>query len=588
MKKLFVCLPFLLLFVIHTEAQFYFKGEVTDAKNNPLPYARIQVYSTNLFYSSGSLGVFGIPSSKQTDSVTISLNGYEEKKVLLNSTFYNTIILKPTVITSVQKGTLLSVTKNIEKGVPDNSEHYGETYIEQKENSFVETKLYPTTGFSMNIDKASYSNIRRFINRESPVPVNAVRIEEMLNYFPQKLKEPVTGKTFFIESQLTDCPWCSNHRLLYLRLHARKINTEKLPASNLVFLIDVSGSMDLPNRLPLLKTAFRMLVQNLREVDTISIMVYGGAVGIVLQPTSGKEKEKIIATVDSLSAAGDTPGESALRQAYILAQRKFKKEGNNRIILATDGDFNVGEVSEEAMIQLITQKKQTGIYLTCLGVGMGNYKDSKLEVLSKKGNGNFAYLDNNMEAEKVLVKEFTQTLYSVANDAYLNVTFNPEFVQSYRLIGYDNRNDQLHDTINTVEGGEIGTGHIITAVFEIELTKPDESNGKFLASAELNFKEPETSIQERELFPLQNNYVPFIKADSSYRFSTAVIYFGMLLKKSPYLMGAGWDQLLTLLPAAVNTNDYWQKEMATLILKAKEIYKPVRQKKSFFKKKKKD
>lgn len=588
MKKLFLCLPFLLFFVIHTEAQYYFRGEVKDAKSNPLTYVRIQVLSTNQFYYSGSTGSFGIPSTEKNDSVLFYLNGYEEVKLVISSSAYNNIVLKPTAITSVQKQKYLSITQNKESGKSFTIISKGETYIEQKENSFVETQLFPTTGFSINIDKASYSNIRRFINMNSAVPVNAVRIEEMLNYFPQKLKEPLPGKTFFVESQLTDCPWYSNHRLLYLRLHAKKINTEHLPPSNLVFLIDVSGSMDLPNRLPLLKTAFRMLVQNLREIDTISIMVYGGAVGIVLQPTSGKEKEKIIATVDSLSASGDTPGESALRNAYSLAQRKFKKGGNNRIIFATDGDFNVGEVSEDAMIQLITQKQQTGIYLTCLGVGMGNYKDSKLEVLAKKGNGNFAYLDNAMEAEKVLVKEFTQTLYAVANDAYLNVSFKPEYVKWYRLIGFDNRTDQLNDTISTVEGGEIGTGHTVTAVFELELTKPDISDGKILASAELNFKEPETDKQERELYQLQNNFVPFMNADSSYRFSTAVIYFGMLLKKSPYLKGAGWDQLITMLPSAINTYDYWQKEMATLIVKAKEIYKPVKQKKSILKKKKKE
>ncbi|HLO38930.1 MAG TPA: von Willebrand factor type A domain-containing protein, partial [Lacibacter sp.] len=396
-----IVLVCLLMNAAFADAQYYFRGEVKDAGGNGLALVQIRVHKSNQFYSSGSTGGFGIPSSATKDTVSFFLHGYEEKSVVLNSNEYNTVVLKPSKAVSNPKRKLLSITKDKKE---DPKGHYfvsGETYSSQVENSFNETANYSSVGFAMNVDKASYSNIRRFINMNSRVPTDAVRIEEMLNYFPQPTKEPQAGKDFHIQSQLTDCPWNPSNRLLFLQLQARKINYDSLPPSNFVFLIDVSGSMDLPNRLPLLKTAFRMMVQNLRSIDTLSIMLYGGTVGIVLQPTGGNEKDKIMSVIDSLAAGGDTPGESAIRQAYRLAQSQFIVGGNNRVILATDGDFNVGESSEEALMQLITQKQQTGIYLTCLGVGMGNYKDSKLEALAKKGNGNFAYLDNVMEAEKV-------------------------------------------------------------------------------------------------------------------------------------------------------------------------------------------
>ena len=577
----------LLFFAANAKSQFYFRGEVKDTKEFVLAHVRIHVHSTNSFYYSGASGNFGIPSARLTDTVSFLLNGYEEKILVLNSKEFNHIILRASSGGSMQKKKLLSFTKD--KQIDRNQWRgiSGETYSEQTENVFNHTQQYPTTGFAMNVDKASYSNIRRFINMNSAVPPYAVRIEEMLNYFPQQYKEPPPGKTFHVQSQLTDCPWSTANKLLFLQLHARKINYDHLPPSNFVFLVDVSGSMDLPNRLPLLKTAFRMMVQNLRTIDTISMVVYGGTVAVVLQPTSGNDKEKIMGVIDSLAAGGDTPGESAIRQAYNLAQSQFIKGGNNRIILATDGDFNVGEVSEEALMQLITQKQQTGIYLTCLGVGMGNYKDSKLEILAKKGNGNFAYLDNVMEAEKVLVKELMQTLYSVADEAYLNVSFQSKYVQRYRLIGFDNRSDALSDSSSSLEGGEIGTGHTITAVFEVELTDMIIPEAETIATAELSYQPFDQKEKVTEQYHVENNYINLKQVDSTYRFASAVALFGLLLKRSVYVKDAGWEELISLLQTVVNPNDYWQKEMMTLVRKAKLIYKPGKTRKGLFRKKKK-
>lgn len=586
MNQRCIALWCLLLIAANADAQFYFRGEVKDPKDNGIAHVRIHVHSTNSFFYTGTTGGFGIPSSKQSDSVTFFMNGYEERTFVLNSNEFSSIILRMTSIKSGQKRKLLSLTKDKKTDRTVLWLSAGETYSQQLENDFNYTDKYPTTGFAMNVDKASYSNIRRFLNMNSEAPRDAVRIEEMLNYFPQRYVDPPPGKTFHVQSQLTECPWNSDHNLLFLQLQSKKINYDFLPPSNFVFLIDVSGSMEPPNRLPLLKTAFRMMVQNLRAIDTISMVVYGGTVGVALRPTSGIEKDKIMAVIDSLSASGDTPGPSAIRQAYTLAERTFIKGGNNRIILATDGDFNVGEVSEEALMFLVTQKQKTGIYLTCLGVGMGNYKDSKLEVLAKKGNGNFAYIDNVMEAEKVLVKELMQTMYAVANDAYLNVSFLPEYVTQYRLIGYDNRKDVLADSSSLLEGGEIGTGHTVTAVFEVQLTDEDIPLEETIANAELSYQCVDTRQNNMEQYPLVNNYTDINQADSNYRFAAGVAMFGMLLKHSAHLKEGGWDELIKMLQTCVNKNDYWQNEMLMLVQKAKEIYNPARNRKGWLKRKK--
>jgi Ca-activated chloride channel homolog len=588
MSLRYICILSFLFSVLQSEAQYYFRGEIKDPKNNPLPLVRIRVHSTNSFYYSGTAGGFGVPSHTITDTITLSLNGYEERTVVINSNIYNSIILRINYNQSVnQRKKLLSLTKDRTDDRTRWWSTYGETYSDQLENEFNLTKKFPTTGFSLGIDKASYSNVRRFINMNSAVPPAAVRIEEMLNYFPAKYIAPKADSVFHIQSQVTDCPWQTNHRLLFLQLHARKINYDHLPPGNLVFLIDVSGSMDLPNRLPLLKTAFRMLVQNLRPVDTVSIVVYGGIFGVMLQPTSGIEKQKILGVIDSLQAGGETPGESAIRMAYNIAQSKFIKGGNNRIILATDGDFNVGEVSEDALMQLIMQKQQTGIYLTCLGVGMGNYKDSRLEILAKKGNGNFAYLDNVMEAEKVLVTELMKTLYTVSNETFLNVSFNPALVQQYRLIGYDNRKDALADSTSQLEGGEVGSGHTVTAVFEIEPVDSLLPANELLANLALNFQKPGKKEKTEQVFICRNNYTPLTVADSSYGFYASVALFGMLLKNSPYINNTHWEVLQQLVKKSASPADQWQTEMKQLVDKAKLIYMPGKQKK-FSKKKKKD
>ena len=420
------------------------------------------------------------------------------------------------------------------------------------------------------------------------MPPDAVRIEEMINYFNLYYHEPEKGDVFRLGSQLTSCPWDEHKQLLFLNVSARKLDLEKVPPGNFVFLIDVSGSMDMPNRLPLIKAAFQMFVKNLRPVDTVSIVMYGGTVGIWLQPTSGAEKDKIIESIESLTAAGDTPGESAIRAAYKLAEKTFIKGGNNRVILATDGDFNVGETTEKALDELITKQRQTGIFLTCLGVGMGNFKDSKLQTLAKKGNGNYAYLDDIGEAEKVLVKELTQTFYAVADDVFMNVSFNPAMVKQYRLIGFDNRKDAVTDSTSYLEGGEIGSGNSTLAVFELiptqqNLLTRNTNLTDDIATMSLRYSLCNDTSHISKDYKVKNNFVPAADIDRDLRFVTAVTMFALKLKQSQYIPGSiDWPFIKAEALEAADRSNYLQNEFLTLLDKAEKIYGAKKKKKKLF------
>jgi Ca-activated chloride channel family protein len=565
-----ILLGFLLFVSAH--AQYYLRGEIRDEKNNPLSNARIILHSTGYVYSSGSSGSFGINTTQKIDSITVSLEGYQPLSVKLETSKYHSLILK-TLYTSasLQKNRLLSFTRNLKPEDRHNWTIGSETYNSLVENDFIQAQKYPETGFAINTDKASYSNVRRFLNMGTTVPPDAVRTEELLNYFSFGYLEPPRDSVFGFQSYISECPWNKENQLLALNISARKLDPEKIPPSNLVFLIDISGSMDMPNRLPLLKSAFTLLVNNLRDKDTISIVVYGSTVGIWLPPTSGKEKEKIRKSIEELYPGGATPGESGIRTAYSLARRQFIKSGNNRVILATDGDFNVGQTTEDDLEKLITQAKQTGIYLTCLGVGMGNYKDSKLETLAKKGNGNFAYLDNEKEAEKVLVKELTQTLYSVADNAFLNIHFNPDYVKQYRLIGFDNKRKALVDSVSELDGGEVGSGHSIIALFEISPTAAlTEKNT--LAYLTVHYVLPGDTIKRASVYHCNYSFTEFSKLPAAYRFAASVSMFAALLKDSKYARNYTFSDVWHMASDAANPQDAIQQEFITMIAKAKKIY----------------
>lgn len=575
--KAFVLIFLQLTFFTSAFCQYYLRGEIKDENNNPLSNARIVLHSNGRIYNSGNSGAFGIITSKKTDSITISIDGYHTQSVFLDASKYQFIIMKVLYASAdVRKNRLLSFTKNLKAEDRENWSLSGETYSSLIENEFLNARKYPETGFAMHTDKAAYSNIRRFLHMGAVVPPDAVRTEEMLNYFNFGYTEPKKDSVFSFTSYFSGCPWNQDNQLLYLNVCAKKIDTAKIPPSNLVFLIDVSGSMDMPNRLPLLKSAFKLLVDNLREKDTISIVVYGSTTGVWLIPTSGKEKEKIRKAIEDLTPAGATPGESGIRAAYRVAKSQFMKGGNNRVILATDGDFNVGQSTEEELEKLITLHQQSGIYLTCLGVGMGNYKDSKLEVLAKKGNGNFAYLDNEKEAEKVLVKELTQTLYTVADDVYLNIQFNPKLVKEYRLIGYDNKVRALADTLNEVEGGEVGSGQSMMALFEITPSFPPAVGNFYdkdgVAQVMVHYRNPTDSTDRISMYTCENAITEFEDLPLCYRFASSVTMFASLLKESKYSKKYSWNDAIILASQSQDENDPLQKEFVLMIEKAKRIY----------------
>ncbi|HEX5027012.1 MAG TPA: von Willebrand factor type A domain-containing protein [Agriterribacter sp.] len=574
-----------LCFYTTASAQYYLRGEIADENNNPLQNVRIVLHSTGYLHSSGVGGAFGIPSSKKIDSISLSLDGYESVSLSVNTSEYQKLTLKMLPYTaSLQKHYLLSLTTSL-KDLSDHRKSIAdETYSALIENGFVQTGDNPVTGITLNVNRASYSNIRRFINMHSEVPEDAVRIEEMLNYFNFNYIEPGADSIFTIRSQLSSCPWNEENQLLFLQVSSKKLNLDSVPPSNLVFLIDVSGSMDMPNRLPLLKSAFRKLVANLRPVDKVSIVVYGGVTGVMLQPTNGDQKEKILQAIEEIAAGGFTPGEAGIRQAYRLAGNTFIKDGNNRVILATDGDFNVGESGETELESLILKMKQGGIYLTCLGVGMGNYKDSKIEILAKKGNGNFAYLDDEREGEKVLVKELTQTLYAVADNVSLNVHFNPKAISTYRLIGFDNKRTAIQDTASTLEGGEIGSGHSVIAVFEVA---PDKSSNnppsatevaEKLATITINYSLPGKKELIKQVYNCRNNYKPLNNLDPYFSFATSVCMFGGFLHSSPYLKKATWDDVLALAKTSMDVTNPLHNEFVDMVTNAQKIYEPTKRK----------
>lgn len=438
-----------------------------------------------------------------------------------------------------------------------------EDYATIHDNEFRRVLDIPLSTFSIDVDAASYSNVRRFLNMGQLPPKDAVRIEEMINYFTYGYEKPTGDDPFSINTEITKTPWNEDHMIVQIGLQGRKIPTANLPASNLVFLIDVSGSMQAPNKLPLLKSSLKMLTNELRSEDKVSIVVYAGAAGLVLPPTKGNNKKDIIDALNKLSAGGSTAGGAGIKLAYKVAKEQFIDGGNNRIIIATDGDFNVGESSNAAMERLIEEKRKEGIFLTVLGYGMGNHKDSKMEILADKGNGNYAYIDNIREAKKVLVNEFGGTLFTIAKDVKIQVEFNPVHVQAYRLIGYENRKLNAEDfNDDKKDAGELGSGHTVTALYEIiptgvtsEFVKtidplkyqanrdPDLSNEDELLTVKFRYKEPDG--EKSKLIAKSLEYVEN-EMSENLAWSAAVAGFGMLLRNSEFKGDLDYNKVLTL------------------------------------------
>lgn len=462
------------------------------------------------------------------------------------------------------KGVVVLRTKGLRNNVDVSiiNDFLNETYSKINENPFKRSLLVPLSTFSIDVDKAAYSNIRRMINNGKTIPKDAVKIEEMINYFSYNYPQPQDNHPFSINTEVIQTPWHNDTQLVRIGLQGKVYNNEDLPGSNLTFLIDVSGSMDSPNKLYLLKSAFKLLVNQLRDKDMVSIVVYAGAAGVVLEPTSGKNKSEILRALSNLEAGGSTAGGAGIELAYKLAEKHFKKGGNNRVILATDGDFNVGVFSDSDMQTLIEQKRKSGVFLSVLGFGYGNYKDSKLETLADKGNGNHSYIDNMQEAQKVFGKEFGGTLFTIAKDVKIQVEFNPKKIQAYRLIGYENRLladvDFLDDTI---DAGELGSGHTVTALYEIipfgvqvdylkgvsklkynNIQVSDRYNEE-LFTVKFRYKNPNES-KSIEMVHVQDSKITEASVDMN--FASAVALLGMKLKESKYYNNASLNEIIKL------------------------------------------
>jgi len=451
-----------------------------------------------------------------------------------------------------------------------------ESYSRIVENHFEDPKATPLSTFAVDVDAASYSNFRRFINSGQLPPKNAVRIEEMVNYFHYNLPEPTNGDPVAIHTELSATPWNPQHRLLRIGLKAKDVKTDKLPPSNLVFLLDVSGSMSEPNKLPLVKASMKLLVDQLRAQDHVAIVVYAGEAGLKLASTPGSDKTKIKEVIDQLYAGGSTAGGAGIMMAYEVAKSNFIKGGNNRIILATDGDFNVGASSNKDMQQLIEDERQSGVSISILGFGMGNLKDSKMEIMADKGHGNYAYIDNITEATKAMVTEFGGTLFTVAKDVKMQIEFNPAKVQAYRLLGYEDRLLNKEDFNNDKKlGGDMGVNHTVTALYEIipagikdsfansvdplKYQKTDANvvlnNSPDMVTIKFRYKEPESDQSKMEQVVVNDQPVALAKTSDDFRFAASVVELGLLLRDSEYKQQSGFKSLIEMAKGAKGKDD---------------------------------
>ena len=567
---------------------FIVKGKVTDAADGSgIIGCTVQVKGTTRSTITNVDGEYTIRADKG-EKLVFSYIGYEKQEAEVKSERLNirlktsSQVLEECVVVGygTQKmvslcGTVGHVTPGIMASRMYADGMNAEEYKEIAENNFKTVSESPLSTFSIDVDAASYSNMRRYINKGELPPADAIRTEELINYFSYDYPQPTGNDPVKITTEVGACPWNVKHRLVRIGLKAKEIPTDKLPVSNLVFLIDVSGSMYGPQRLGLVQSSLKLLVNNLRDEDRVAIVVYSGSAGEKLPSTSGSDKQKIREAIDELTAGGSTAGGAGIKLAYKMAKQNFVKGGNNRIILCTDGDLNVGVSSDEGLEKLIEQERKSGVFLTVLGYGMGNYKDSKMQVLAEKGNGNHAYIDNLQEANRVLVNEFGATMHTVAKDVKLQIEFNPSQVQAYRLIGYESRLLKDEDFNNDAkDAGEMGAGHTVTAFYEVvpagiksdftgkvddlkyQKTKPAPAvtnNSKELLTVKLRYKAPDGNTSKKIEQPLIDDKKE--KVSSDFRFASAVAMFGQLLRDSDFKGDATYDKVISLAKTSLDNDE---------------------------------
>ncbi|MFD2921065.1 von Willebrand factor type A domain-containing protein [Terrimonas rubra] len=633
MKKLLLLIPVLCLVLAFLKQEtITVTGQVKAADGTVIVNATIKEKGKTATAVTDDQGNFSITVSHGNATLVITAMGYQSQELALKSKKKLSIILAeqekeledvvvmgynkqlsskskrmyaesaaPVMDKNFYAPPVIVADEKVIGGDKDYDDFNTEGYDHIQDNKFLRVTDNPLSTFSIDVDAASYGNVRRFLNNGSLPPAGSVRIEEMINYFHYNYPQPAADKPFTINTEMTQAPWNKDHKLVMIGMQGKRIATDKLPASNLTFLIDVSGSMEDENKLPLVKASMKMLTDQLRENDKVSIVVYAGAAGLVLKPTSGANKIKIKEAIDNLEAGGSTAGGEGIRLAYKTAKQNFIAGGNNRVILCSDGDFNVGESSDDAMERLIETERKAGVYLTVLGYGMGNYKDSKMQKLAQKGNGNHAYIDDISEAKKVLVNEFGGTMFAIAKDVKLQVEFNPALVQGYRLIGYENRmlaKEDFND--DKKDAGELGSGHTVTAIYEIipagikdtllgsvdalkyqQPVKAGKYNGTEMMTVKARYKPVNSETSLLLEYPISNSITGIESASENLRFSASVAAFGMLLRNSDFKGVASYDMVLQLAKKAKGVDEEgYRAEFVKLVEKAKYLSakdKPVRE-----------
>ncbi|RFM28607.1 vWA domain-containing protein [Deminuibacter soli] len=633
---LFLSLAFALLgFKFSNDTAYDIYGTVTDSTGAPIPGVSVNEKGTKHGTSTDAHGNFHL--HVKTDSVVLEISyiGYETKEVLAvagnkltvqlnaSSQVLNEVVVKG-YYTASKKDLVGSVRTTAPGMLADKEAQYDmmaaaplqgrvaglqvkghyrkieekrfnrEGYAHIEENRFMKVKDAPLSTFSIDVDAASYSNIRRFIQAGELPPAGAVRIEEMVNYFHYNYPQPTGSDPFSVNTALSVCPWNTKHQLLQIGLQGKIIPRESLPPANLVFLVDVSGSMMEENKLPLVQSSLKLLTDQLRPEDRVALVAYAGNAGLVLPSTSGAEKNIIKTAIAQLEAGGSTAGGAGIQLAYKVAREQFKAKGNNRVILCTDGDFNVGASSDDALVRMIEKEREGGVFLTVLGFGTGNYQDAKMEQLADKGNGNHAYIDGMNEARKVLGHEFGGTLFTIAKDVKLQLEFNPAQVQGYRLIGYENRMLAKEDFNNDKkDAGELGSGHTVTALYELipagaaasELDSVDQLRyqpvaaaaskqpvSKELLNIKLRYKQPDGETSKLIQYAVQPGAVAFDKAPENLRFAAAVAAFGMQLCDSKFRGTLDYNGILKIARNAVgNDTENYRSEFVQLVQKARSL-----------------
>ena len=567
-----------LIFLLHCVtcsplcAQYFFTGEVKDLHGDKLQRVAIIVQSTGQIFQTGRYGDFEIISKTTDDSLTFAYNGYEKYTTAIKSTDFLQVTLKMlTPPLSPRRGRITSLLSY--QGCDPYPAEGGARSFGVVENPYLEGAA--TISFNGNPNGISYTNIRRFVDMGSPVPPEAVKIEEMLGYFNFSYEEPDPAELFHCSSDLVSCPWDNHHRLLCLNVSARHGDMQRQAPAHLVFVIDASGSMDMPNKLPLIKAGMRLLVRNLRDIDTVSFVQYGANLS-VLAGIPGSKKGDIIRAIEQLHADGSSPGEAALKLAYRVAQKQFIPNGTNHIVLITDGDVCNDQTAAAELGDLVAEQCDAGITLSCIGVGIQEGDNAELPTLAVRGKGNFACMEEEQEGERLLLRELDENLLSVADSVSITAAFDSNLVSSYRLIGYDNKRDLLADTALQLEGSTVSSAHSMMALFEV-IPRKDLTGADKIATMKIHYCLPGKKAIRMVTYDCPNSPVLFDRADPSLRKAACIALFGMKLKGSNYAAGMGWADVERLTRKTFAGNNFIDKDYINLVVRARNIYEHKRE-----------